>query len=139
MQRQDTTPAREGWVYGIDRGPEWLFVRLERPADGIAAGANSDGTEVSDAVLATLRENLVQRVVLELDDIGTLDDTLVDAIAELDRRLGNGGGTLRICGLSEANLARLRTRSGLADMPHFAGRLEAAGPRTGMPGRPLAR
>jgi len=94
---------------------------------------------IEDATAGVTRDRLVQRVVLELDDIGTLDDTLVDAIAELDRRLGNGGGTLRICGLSEANLARLRTRSGLADMPHFAGRLEAAGPRTGMPGRPLAR
>lgn len=139
MQRQDTTPAHEGWVYGIDRGPEWVFVRLERPANGVATETNSDGTAVSNVVLATLRENLVQRVVLELDDIETLDDALVEAIAELDRRLGDGGGTLRICGLSEANLARLRTRSSLADMPHFAGRLEAAGPRTGMPGRPLAR
>jgi anti-anti-sigma regulatory factor len=70
-------------------------------------------------------------VVLELDRVDAIDDTLIGAIADVGIRMRGDGGFVRVCGLSEPNLKRLRL-SGRADgLPHFESRTAAVRPRCG--------
>ena len=119
-----------GWVTRVERGPDWLFVRLET-ASGDAAGM-PDGA-LAAGIWRLLEEHRARRLVLELDDVRAVDDRLVDVIADLGGRLGRDGGLLRVCGLSEENLARLRSAGPTREVAHFASRSEALGTRRGGP------
>lgn len=126
------TAARpaSGWTTRVERGPDWLFVRLEAAA-GDAAGL-PDGA-LAGGIWRLLEEHRTRRLVLELDDVRAIDDRLVDVIADLGGRLGRDGGLLRVCGLSEANVARLRSAGPTTQVAHYASRSEALGTRRGGP------
>lgn len=101
----------------VERGPDWLFIRL----DGEAAG----GRSFADAVWGVLRENLTNRVVLELESVEAIDDRLVSEISRLGQRVRADGGLIRICGLSDENLSRLRASPAAPEVPHFKSRTDA--------------
>lgn len=133
MQFTSTTTAgrpdarhEDAWDLRVERGPEWLFVRLEPASRGTAAVP--DG-ELADGIWATLQEHRARRLVLELDGVRSLDDRLAGLIAELGGRLREDGGMLRICGLSGPHAARLKGRDGADDVAVFASRHEAIGAR----------
>lgn len=119
-----------GWITRVERGPDWLFVRLESAA-GDAAGMPGGG--LAAGIWRLLEEHRARRLVLELDDVRAIDDRLVDVIGELDGRLGRDGGLLRVCGLSAENLARLRSAGPTREVAHFASRSEALGTRRSGP------
>ncbi len=105
---------------GVERGPDWLFVRLE-PAGG------GQRANLADSVWETIQEHGASRVVLELDRVECVDESLRGAIAELGSRLRDAGGLIRICGLSEPELVWLRSLPAAAAVPHFGSRAEAVG------------
>jgi len=122
-----TSPGASGWRVNLERGPDWLFVRLEPDADRarivVAAG-------LAEAIWGMISENHAHRVVLELDRVGTVDDGLLDAIGDVGERVRASGGLIRACGLTGSNLGRLKSSPG--GPPHFENRLEAVGgPRGG--------
>lgn len=121
------TPARgpAEWATRVERGPDWLFVRLEAADDGPALAEQ----ELADAVWGMLRANQTHRVVLELDSVQTLDDGLIDAIVKLGDRVQQEGGLIRVCGLREPNLSKLRSCNRAESIPHFGSIPEAVGPR----------
>jgi anti-anti-sigma regulatory factor len=85
------------WVADVERGPAWLFVRLNSP-EGCG-----DGAELSDTIWSLVERHFTYRLVLECDELVRLDSTLVAQLLVLDRRLHARGGMLRLCGLSELN------------------------------------
>lgn len=104
----------------IERGPDWLFVRLDGDARRTSEPALSDG--IWDA----LQENHAHRVLLELDEVDGVDDDLIAMITTLAGRIRSAGGLMRLCGLSEIDVRTLRAR-GAANVAHFDSRAEAIG------------
>ncbi len=107
---------------GVERGPDWLFVRLERLGAGPRGG-------LAETVWDTIQEHGATRVVLELDRVETVSDALRGAVAEIGTRLRDAGGLIRICGLSESALSTLQSLPAAAAVPHFRSRAEAVGTR----------
>ena len=75
-------------------------------------------------------DNWVGRVVLELDRVRSIDDTLIDALAAVGSSVRDDGGLVRVCGLSDGDLRRLRSSERGCDLPHFESRSAAVGPRS---------
>ena len=109
-----------GWSAEVDRGPDWLLVRLHAPAQDV-----QEDVELADGLLTLTKKHLIRRMVLELDDIGSQDGKIIGALVELNDRVRNEGGTLRICGLSAAGQQELRARSVDAFLPVYRDRREA--------------
>ena len=99
------TKLASGWRLDIDRGPNWLLIKVHRPKEG--AG---DAFSLDDALWSLLEQHSAHRLVLELDELRHLDDDLVDQLLELHDRLQERGGLLRICGLSPASRDLLLSR-----------------------------
>ena len=123
----EATPAQAGrWRQGpsieVERGPDWLFVR-------VAGGATGPMEDLTTSVWETIREHGASRVVLELDHLDTIDEALGGVIGELGTRVRDAGGLIRICGLSEPKLTRLRRVAAAASVPHFDTRGDAVGGR----------
>jgi anti-anti-sigma regulatory factor len=115
------------WGVAVERGPDWLFLRLKE-GGGVEDGG---GRPLAERLWGMIRVNRAHRVVLELEHVPAVDDTLIDAIVDVGARLRDDGGFVRVCGLSPANLERLRS-SGRADgLTHFDSRTAAVGPRCG--------
>ncbi len=72
-----------------------------------------------------IREHRAHRVVLELDRVCSIDDSLIGAIADVGTRVRDDGGLIRVCGLSETNLSRLQSVVCEAQLPHFDSRSAA--------------
>jgi len=117
------TDTGRSWELAAERGPDWLFVRVESSSP---EAANRE--DLADAIWAMIREHHANRVVLELHQIDAIDEPLIGAIAEIGTRVRREGGLIRACGLSQLNLERLEktTSSGV---PHFGTRSEAVGTR----------
>ena len=121
LQRHESQ-ARCGQLR-IERGPDWVLVRLD--GDARRAPAASDFALV-DGIWHVLQENHAHRVLLELDEVDAIDDDLIATITTLASRIRSAGGLMRLCGLSEIDLRTLRAR-GAANVAHFDSRAEAIG------------
>ena len=117
----------EDWGVAVERGPDWLFLRLQQ--DGGTEGGG-DGP-LAERLWGMIRANRAHRVVLELDHVQAVDDTLIDAITDVGARLRDDGGFVRVCGLSAGNLERLRSSGRANGLTHFDSRTAAVGPRCG--------
>lgn len=94
------TQTTVGWKLDVDRGPDWIFVRVE-PAE-------SDDHEIGEFTLAErvwslLEQSFTYRLVLELDQVPILQSYLIAQLVLLAKRIHTHGGILRLCGLSPAN------------------------------------
>jgi MFS superfamily sulfate permease-like transporter len=118
------------WGVAVERGPDWLFLRLESPP-GMPANAGCE--RLADRIVAMILENHAHRVVLELDHVNVIDDDLIGMIADVGARVRGHGGLIRVCGLSQPNLSKLRSSSDAGSLAHFDSRLAAVGGR----GRPV--
>lgn len=85
--RVDSPPCRV-----VDRGPNWLFVRVEE------AGKRRGGraSALADRVWEISEQHFVYRVVLELEDSAEIDAVTRADLAGLSRRLADHGGALRL-------------------------------------------
>lgn len=115
------TGTGRSWELAAERGPDWLFVRLES-----ASPEADQRDDLADAIWAMIREHHANRVVLELDQIDAIDEPLIGAIAEIGTRVRREGGLIRACGLSQLNLERLE-KTASSGVPHFGTRSEAVG------------
>ncbi len=86
-----------GWKVETDRGPDWLFVRLHGPDHG-----NSEGTDLADCLWTLLQQQLVRRMVVEMDDLPVVRSATLGQLVVLYKRIHDRGGIMRLCGLSDA-------------------------------------
>lgn len=114
-----------GWDIAVDRGPDWLFLRLER------GGTTGAERPLADRLMQIIRVNHAHRVVVEFDGVDPLDDAILDAIAVVGSQVRDHGGLIRVCGLSAGGARRLESSDQAGDLPHFESRSAAVGPRSG--------
>jgi len=93
-----------GWVLKVERGPGWLWVKVEHP-DRLG----SDSPPLAEQVWSLMERHFVCRLVLELDALDLLNSFLIGQLVVLDKRIGQRGGLMRLSGLSPSNRTVLRT------------------------------
>ena len=82
----------------VDRGPNWLFLRVERPT---TTRASRGAIDLAEQVLELSEQHFVYRIVLEMDGVESVDAATLDGLDEVRERLAERGGALRLCGLRE--------------------------------------
>jgi hypothetical protein len=88
------TVARE-WKLDVERGPDWLFVRLRHVGLRPLAPA-----VLAEEVWALMEQNMAHRLVLEMDEVDALDGELVEQLIALEGRIAAVDGKMRLCGLN---------------------------------------
>lgn len=114
------THALEGFKLSVDRGPNWLFIRL-RPKRHFA----EDIAQIADELWSIASRHFIYRLVLELDELHQMPVSLVDQLVILQDRLVQSDGSLRICGLSADCAQMLCDRELDAALPNYPTRQEA--------------
>jgi anti-sigma B factor antagonist len=108
------------WSVDIDRGPDWLFIRLRPPRHG-----DTGEISLAEMIWEKLDQSFCHRVVLEFDDVTFLRSWMVGELVKLHKRLVSQGGMMRICGLSEASAGVLRACRLDDRFPAYRSRTEA--------------
>jgi hypothetical protein len=85
----------DGLNLTVDRGPNWLFVKL-RPS----RKWTEQIPQLTDELWSIASRHFIYRLVLELEELKTLPPGLLDELVQLQDRLAECDGALRICGLS---------------------------------------
>jgi hypothetical protein len=85
----------DGLELNVDRGPNWLFVRLRNRHKPWAKTP-----QIADKLWSISSRHFIYRLVVELDELDELPAEWLDELAQLQERLAECGGALRICGLS---------------------------------------
>ncbi len=111
-----------GWKLDLDRGPDWLFVRLH------CTDANQDAhPPLAEKLWSLLRQSFTSRMVLELDEVERLRSWTMGQLVNLNQRVSTSGGILRLCGLSETNCSALKANKLDHCLSIFSDRHEAVG------------
>ena len=109
-----------GWEVAVERGPDWLFVRI--------SGADDDGSETPPLPVrlwSLLQEHLTHRLVLELDQVDALGSHLIGQLVLLQKWTSEHGGVLRLCGLSPRNRRVLKRCHLDGRFPAYGNRMDA--------------
>ena len=109
-----------GWPMDVERGPDWLFVRLHPEA-----AHPSDASGLAETLWNLLQQQFAHRLVLELDDVPYLSSSLIGELVRLSKRVQSTGGLMRLCGLSDRNLRVLHVTHLSGCFPHYRTRTEA--------------
>jgi anti-anti-sigma factor len=107
------------WTLDIDRGPDWLFIRL-RPPHG-----DRGEFPLAEMIWQKLEQCFCYRVVLELDDVTMLRSWIIGELVRLHKRVMTQGGMMRLSGLSSANEAVLRICRMNERFPAYRNRTDA--------------
>jgi anti-anti-sigma regulatory factor len=91
-----------GWRIDLDRGPDWLFVRL-RPPQGDAGEFG-----LAETIWQMMSQSFAHRAVLEMDAIWPLRSWMVGELVKLHKRVSAEGGLLRLAGLNDGSQEVLR-------------------------------
>jgi len=84
-----------GWQFEVERGPDWLFVRVHGLPEDEAVQA-----EFAEQISALLERHFVHRIVIEMEGVPRLSSALIGQFVRLQKQLSLAGGVMRICGLS---------------------------------------
>ena len=87
--------AISGWELDVDRGPNWLFVKVRGTKESLP-----DTSRLAERVWVLLQEHFADRLILELDEIGFVSSSFLGQIVLLHKRIASRGGLMRLCGLS---------------------------------------
>jgi len=108
------------WSMDLDRGPDWIFIRLRPPRQG-----DSAEVPLAQKIFEQLEQSFCYRLVLELDDVRLLRSWIVGELVRLHKRVVTQGGTLRLCGLSATNEEVLKVCRLFEHFPAFDNRHDA--------------
>jgi hypothetical protein len=114
------THVIEGFKLSVDRGPNWLFVKL-RPKRRFS----QDVRQIADELWSIASRHFIYRVVLELEELDRMPAELTEQLVILQERLMNCDGSLRICGLPAECVEELSDSHLDIALPNFATRQEA--------------
>jgi anti-anti-sigma regulatory factor len=109
-----------GWDLEVERGPDWLFVKL-----GNRAPADSDIPSLADEIWSILDRHFVYRLVLQLDGVHALNRDLLRELVVLYRRVRHHGGMMRLCGLTAQHCKMLEDSGLTRRFPAYQDLLEA--------------
>jgi anti-anti-sigma regulatory factor len=109
-----------GYELDVDRGPNWLFVRVQpvgRPA--------KEATQIADEIWSISSKHFIYRLVLEMDEFDSIPEDMMGQIVELQERLAQHGGSLKLCGLSPECAESLHERQLDRSLPTHGTRADA--------------
>lgn len=86
-----------GWSLDVERGPDWLFIRLHCDPDHMW-----DTPPLAETLWSLLERHFAHRLVLECDDLSIMPSELLGQLVLLQKKIVTHGGQLRITGLSPA-------------------------------------
>ncbi len=94
-----------GWELDVERGPDCLLVKVRKPR-------RSGGTlaPLDEVLWSVLDQHFIYRLVLELDQVKSLSEEIVDQLLSLHDRIEARGGLMRICGLAPRSRRMLLDR-----------------------------
>ncbi|HZL89025.1 MAG TPA: STAS domain-containing protein [Pirellulaceae bacterium] len=92
-----------GWMMDLDRGPDWLFVRLLPPRHG-----DTQEVGLAETIWRMMEQSFNHRLVLEMEEVWLLRSWMVGELVKLHKRVAATGGTLRLCGMNDGNQEVLR-------------------------------
>ncbi len=124
--------AKPGWSIDVDRGPDWLFVRLH--AD---RGDCGEVSGLAETLWEILQRHFSHRLVVEMEEVRWLRSSLVGELVRLHKRIASHGGLLRLSGLSDQNQEVLRhcRLAGCFPQYHSAPKRSRANGRTSLASR----
>lgn len=111
----------DGLQMRVDRGPNWLFVKL-RPND---ESVDEIPPKVADELWSISSRHFIYRLVLEMEEFDSLPRGLLGQLVMLQERLAQCGGALRICGLSPECAEAFHQCHLDSALPNHASRVEA--------------
>ncbi len=114
---QQADLQQKGELEVVDRGPDWLFVRL-RPD-------NKHLDDLADRLWTLMNQQFIHRVVLEMHEVECLPSMLMGQLVMLHKRVLQDGGSLRLCGLSPECAEALHLCRLDQALPHFDCREDA--------------
>jgi len=115
-----TAQIADGWQIDVERGPDWVFIRLHPSADeGIEDFA------LAEKIWGVLEQSFTYRLVLELDLVEHLQSYLIAQLVLLSKRIHSHDGMLRLCGLSAENQRVLSVCRLDRCLPNFENRGDA--------------
>jgi hypothetical protein len=103
----------DGLNLTVDRGPNWLFVKLCPSRNWTEALP-----QLADEMWSIASRHFIYRLVLELEELKTLPSGLLEQLVLLQDRLAECDGALRICGLSAKCAQALRDAGLDAALPN---------------------
>ncbi|MCL6503230.1 MAG: STAS domain-containing protein [Pirellulales bacterium] len=109
-----------GWSLHVERGPDWLFVRVVGRPETPEADAS-----LAELLWSLLQQHFTWRLVLECDQLGPLSSALVGQLVLLHKRIASNSGLMRLCGLSDMDYQVLSTMRLDGRFPRFRDRVEA--------------
>jgi anti-anti-sigma factor len=110
----------DGLELNVDRGPNWLFVKLKTKSD-----AQQNVPRIADKLWSISSRHFIYRLVLELDDLENMPRGMMGELVMLQERLSQCGGALRICGLSPECEEALHSCQLDSALPNHASREQA--------------
>jgi hypothetical protein len=114
------THVIDGLELNVDRGPNWLFVKLRMKNSPHVAVPN-----LADKLWSIASRHFIYRLVLELEELDELPSGVMGQLILLQERLSQCGGALRICGLSPECEESLQSFHMTSALPNHASREEA--------------
>ncbi len=109
-----------GWKTELEQGPGWLFVKLYGPF-----GRTADASGLAETLSLLMYQDLVSRIVLELEGLTALPSDFLRELFDLQELLDRDGGLLRICGLCPKHEEALQRRDVAGRLTPFRNRSEA--------------
>jgi anti-sigma B factor antagonist len=110
----------DGLELNVDRGPNWLFVKLRAKNKPLA-----EVPQIAEKLWSISSRHFIYRLVLELEELDELRSSLMSKLVMLQERLAQCGGALRICGLSPECEETLHSCHLDSALPNHASRTEA--------------
>jgi anti-anti-sigma regulatory factor len=110
----------DGLELNVDRGPNWLFVKLRTKNKPLA-----EVPQIAEKLWSISSRHFIYRLVLELEELDELRSSLMSQLVILQERLAQCGGALRICGLSPECEETLQSCHLDSALPNHASRTEA--------------
>jgi hypothetical protein len=95
MERNVAVHVVDGLELNVDRGPNWLFVKLSAKDKSL-----DQVPQIADKLWSISSRHFIYRLVLELEELKELQSELLSQLVMLQERLAQCGGALRLCGLS---------------------------------------
>lgn len=117
------TTSSEWRIEVVDRGPDWLFVRLH-PREGVLAH------DIADRLWEVLNNHFVYRVVVEMNEVAHISSHLMGQLVMLQKRVLQHDGALRLCGMPPACSDALRICRLHSVLPNYANHEDAVLGRT---------
>lgn len=106
-----------GWNLNVERGPDWLFVRIH--CDDADPNASPS---LAEAIWSLLKDHFTRRIVVECDQVPLLNSGILSELLKLRSMINSENGMMRLSGLSPVNRRVLRTMKLENELPVYSDR-----------------